>query len=120
MNPFTAEVLAAAGPEYAKALAARLDAGSGAARLWVPAARDRADAFGPDADVRGAGDLPVLIVAGAGPAELAAAVTALAGDLADAVVDAGDLADTGSGADAGRRDGTGRRRCRWPTGRWPC
>jgi len=98
VNPFTAEVLAAAGPGYAKALAARLAAGSPAARLWVPASRDRADAFGPDADVRGASDLPVLIVAGARPAELAAAVTALAGDLADAVVDAGDLADAGSGA----------------------
>jgi len=97
VNPFTAEVLAAAGPGYAKALAARLDAGSPMARLWVPATRDRADAFGPDADVRGAGDLPVLIVAGAGSAELAAAVTALAGDLADAVVDAGDLADAGPG-----------------------
>jgi hypothetical protein len=101
VNPFTAEVLAAAGPGYAKALAARLDGGSGTARLWVPAARDRADAFGPDADVRGAGDLPVLIVAGAGPTELAAAVTALAGDLADAVVDAGDPADDGPG-DGGR------------------
>ena len=98
VNPFTAEVLAAAGPGYAKALAARLDAGAPAARLWVPASRDRSDAFGPDADVRGAGDLPVLIVAGAGPAELAAAVTALTGDLADAVVDVGDLADAGSEA----------------------
>ena len=105
VNPFTAEVLAASGPGYAKALAARLDAGSGMARLWVPAGRDRADTFGPDADVRGAGDLPVLIVAGAGPAELAAAVTALAGDLADAVVDAGDPADRGPGADAGPGDG---------------
>ncbi len=93
VNPFTAEVLAAAGPGYAKALAARLDAGSATARLWVPASRDRADAFGPDADLRGAGDLPVLIVAGAGPAELAAAVTALAASLADAVLDAGDPAD---------------------------
>ena len=36
VNPFTAEVLAAAGPGYAKALAARVDAGSGTARLWVP------------------------------------------------------------------------------------
>ena len=105
VNPFTAEVLAAAGPGYAKALAARLDAGAGTARLWVPATRDRADAFGPDADVRGPGDLPVLIVAGAGPAELAAAVTALAASLADAVVDAGDPADMGPGADAGPGDG---------------
>ena len=105
VNPFTAEVLAAAGPGYAKALAARLGAGSPAARLWVPASRDRADAFGPDADVRGAGDLPVLIVAGAGPGALAAAVTALAGDLADAEVDAGDLADAGSGAGSGTGEG---------------
>ncbi len=98
VNPFTAEVLAAAGPGYAKALAARLAEGQGTARLWVPASRDRADAFGPDADVRGPGDLPVLIVAGTGSGELAAAVTALAADLADAVVDAGDLADAGDPA----------------------
>jgi alpha-mannosidase len=86
VNPFTAEVLSAAGPGYAKALAARLAEGAGTARLWVPAARDRADAFGPDADVRGASDLPVLIVAG----DLAAAVAGLIGDLTDAVVDTGD------------------------------
>ncbi len=93
VNPFTAEVLSAAGPGYAKALAVRLAAGPGAARLWVPASRDRAETFGPDADVRGAGDLPVLIVAAAGAEDLAAAVTALAEDLADAVVDVGGLAD---------------------------
>jgi len=87
VNGFTAEVLAAAGPGYAKALEARLAAGAGTARLWVPAARSREDAFGPDADVRGPGDLPALIVAGTGPGELAAAVTALAEDLADALVD---------------------------------
>ena len=109
VNPFTAEVLAAAGPGYAKALAARLDAGSGSARLWVPASRDRADTFGPDADVRGAGDLPVLIVASAGPGELAAAVAALVGDLADAEVDAGDAAEVGSWAEAGSEAGDGDR-----------
>src|SRR5581483_5705390 len=86
VNPFTAEVLSAAGPGYAKALAARLDEGQGTARLWVPAARDRADAFAPDADLRGASDLPVLIVAG----DLAAALPDLVADLADAVVDTGD------------------------------
>jgi alpha-mannosidase len=86
VNPFTAEVLTAAGPGYAKALAARLAEGPGTARLWVPAGRDRADAFGPDADVRAAGDLPVLIVAG----DLPAAIAGLIEDLADAVVDAGD------------------------------
>ena len=85
VNPFTAEVLAAAGPGYAKALATRL-AAAPSARLWVPGSRDRADAFGPDADVRGASDLPVLVLAG----DLAAAVADLTGDLADAVVDAGD------------------------------
>jgi alpha-mannosidase len=89
-NGFTAEVLAAAGPGYAKALEARLATGPGTARLWVPAARSREEAFGPDADVRGASDLPVLIVAGTGPGELAAAVTALAQDVADALVDAED------------------------------
>src|SRR5205807_1306837 len=81
-----------AGPGYAKALAARLDEGRETARLWVPAARDRADAFGPDADVRGAADLPVLIVAG----DLAAAVGDLIGDLADAVVDTGEAVADGS------------------------
>jgi alpha-mannosidase len=85
VNPFTAEVLAAAGPGYAKALATRLGSAP-SARLWVPGSRDRADAFGPDADVRGAGDLPVLVLAG----DLAAALAGLTGDLADAVVDAGD------------------------------
>ncbi|HEY1321884.1 MAG TPA: glycoside hydrolase family 38 C-terminal domain-containing protein, partial [Streptosporangiaceae bacterium] len=92
VNPFTAEVLAAAGPGYAKALAARL-ASAPAARLWVPGSRDRADAFGPDADVRGAGDLPVLIMAG----DLAAAVTDLIADLADAVVEVGDPANGEAG-----------------------
>jgi alpha-mannosidase len=91
VNPFTAEVLAAAGPGYAKALAARL-ASAPAVRLWVPGARDRADAFGPDADVRGAADLPVLIVAG----DLAAAVSALIADLADAEVDGGEPVSDGA------------------------
>jgi alpha-mannosidase len=85
VNPFTAEVLAAAGPGYAKALATRL-ASAPAARLWVAGSVNRADAFGPDADVRGPGDLPVLVLAG----DLATAVAGLTGDLADAVVDAGD------------------------------
>jgi alpha-mannosidase len=88
VNGFTAEVLTAAGPGYAKALEARLAGGDGTARLWVPAARRREEAFGPDADVRGPTDLPVLIVAGTGPAELAAAVADLAEDLADALVEA--------------------------------
>jgi alpha-mannosidase len=103
MNAFTGEVLAGAGADYARTLTSRLAAGS-AARLWVPAARDRESAFGPDADVRGPGDLPVLIVAGTGLGELAAAVTALAQDLADARVDAGGhdmVPGPGAGPEAG-------------------
>jgi alpha-mannosidase len=94
VNAFTAEALSDAGPGYAKALSARLAAG-GTARVWVPAARSRADAFGPSPDVRGASDLPVLILAATGPDDLAAAVTALAEDLADALVEGFDEADDG-------------------------
>ncbi len=83
-NPFTAEVLAAAGPAAARALAAQLAAGA-SARLWVPAAVSREQAFGPGADVRGALDLPVLIVAGH---DLAAAIGAVTADLADAEIEA--------------------------------
>jgi alpha-mannosidase len=81
-NSFTAEVLAAADPAAAKRLAA-LAADGGAARLWVPAARSRAEAFGPDADLRGPRDLPVLIVAPSDPAELAQAIAELCAGLRD-------------------------------------
>jgi alpha-mannosidase len=81
-NSFTAEVLAAADPGVAKRLAA-LVADGGTARLWVPSVRSRAEAFGPDADLRGPRDLPVLIVAPSDPAELASAITQLCGDLRD-------------------------------------
>ncbi len=103
-NPFTAEALSAAGSAYAKELGARLE-GSGTARLWLPAARDRDGTFVPSADLRGAADLPVLIVAGSGapgvPGEAAgsgsldAAIADLVQDLADAVVEvpATDIAD---------------------------
>jgi hypothetical protein len=83
-DPFTAEVLAAAGPAAAGVLAAQLEAGA-SARLWVPAAVSREQAFGPGADVRGARDLPVLIVAGD---DLAAAIAAVTADLADAEIEA--------------------------------
>ncbi len=82
-NPFTAEVLAAAGPAVGRELAAQLSA-HGAARLWVPAAVSREQAFRPGADLRGARDLPVLIVAGD---DLAAAIGAVTADLADAVIE---------------------------------
>jgi alpha-mannosidase len=86
-NPFTAEVLAAADPACAKQLEERLQT-AGSARIWVPAAHPRAEAFAPGADVRSATDLPVLIVAGDGPGSLAAAIATVTADLADSVIDA--------------------------------
>jgi alpha-mannosidase len=86
-NPFTAEVLAAADPACAKQLEERLQQ-AGSARIWVPAARSREEAFAPGADVRAARDLPVLIVAGDGPGRLAAVVAGVTEDLADSVIDA--------------------------------
>jgi alpha-mannosidase len=83
-NPFTAEVLAAAGPAVAAALADRL-AATGQAAVWVPAARTIEEAFAPGGDLRGAADLPVLIVAGR---DLTAAIAAVIADLADAVIEA--------------------------------
>jgi alpha-mannosidase len=83
-NALTAQVLAAAGPDAAEALESLL-AAHGAARLWLPAQRSRADAFGPGADLRGPLDLPVLIVAGA---DLRAATSGLTADVEDAVIEA--------------------------------
>ena len=101
-NPFTAEVLAAAGPEASRELAAQLSA-RGWARLWVPAAISREQAFRPGADLRGARDLPVLIVAGD---DLAAAIAAVTADLADAVIEAGPApAGAASGGAASDRAG---------------
>jgi alpha-mannosidase len=88
-NPFTAAVLGAAGPSAASALA-------GAGVVWVPAARSRQDAFAPGSDLRGAADLPVLIVAGG---DLTAAIAAVTADLADAVIEARDGAGPGGGAE---------------------
>jgi alpha-mannosidase len=92
-NPFTARLLAAAGPSAATALD-RVLAGGGPARLWVPATRTAGEAFAPGADLRGARDLPVLIVAGA---DLARAITELADDLADAEIEARPDATDGPG-----------------------
>ena len=84
VNPWTARLVAQAGPEFAAALKAGL-ATAGVARVWVPAAAARDAVFVPGADLRGPRDLPVLIVAGD---NLAAAVTAVAEDLADSVITA--------------------------------
>jgi alpha-mannosidase len=91
-NPFTAAVLAAAGPGAAPAAPAL--AGPGV--YWVPAARSRQDAFAPGSDLRGVTDLPVLVVAGG---DVPAAITALAADLADAVIEAHGGAAEGDGAE---------------------
>jgi alpha-mannosidase len=95
-NPFTAQVLAQAGPDTTAALEQLLASG-GPAVLWVAAGRSAADAFAPGADLRGPRDLPVLIVAGR---DLAAAITALSADLADAQVEAAGAA----AADSADRD----------------
>ena len=81
-NAFTAQVLAAAGPAAADDLAAQI-AAKGSGRIWLPGARSRWETLAPGADVRGPGDLPVLVVAGT---DLRAAILAVAEDLADAQI----------------------------------
>jgi alpha-mannosidase len=97
VNPWTARLLDGLGPVGTGA-AARL-AAPGGTRIWVPAARPRAEVFTASADVRGDRDLPVLIVSGP---DLPAAVAELTADLADAVIDA-DLAE-GAPESAGLHD----------------
>jgi hypothetical protein len=97
VNPWTARLLDGLGPAGTGA-AARL-AAPGGARVWVPAARPRAEVFTASADVRGDRDLPVLIVSGP---DLPAAVVELTADLADAVIDA-NLAE-GAQGNAGPHD----------------
>jgi hypothetical protein len=95
VNPWTARLLAGLGPEGTGAAARPASGG----RVWVPAARPRAEVFTASADVRGDRDLPVLIVSGA---DLPAAVAELTADLADAVIGA-DLAGPAPG-DTGPHD----------------
>ncbi|HEX5188606.1 MAG TPA: glycoside hydrolase family 38 C-terminal domain-containing protein [Streptosporangiaceae bacterium] len=83
-NDFTEQVLAAAGPAVTDRFFAQM-AETGNARIWVPAMHSRREAFVPGADLRGAADLPVLIVAGT---DLRATIAALTDDLADAQIDA--------------------------------
>ncbi len=82
-NAFTARVLAAAGPDVEAALDKQL-AAHGAARIWVPAAKARSEAFAPGADLRAVDALPVLIVASP---DLAGAIGVLIADLADAEIE---------------------------------
>jgi alpha-mannosidase len=82
-NAFATRVLEDADPAYGGWLRDEL-ARHGSARVWVPAARSREQAWVPGADLRGSRDLPVLIVAGD---DLDAAVRAAAADLDDATLE---------------------------------
>jgi alpha-mannosidase len=81
-NRFTAAVLAEADPVYTEELKRQLYA-AGEARVWVPAAVSLVEEWVPDADLRGARVLPVLVVAGS---DLDAAVATVVADLADAEI----------------------------------
>jgi alpha-mannosidase len=85
-NPWTARLLETVDPSGAEFSRAR----AGGLPLWLPAAQSRAAAFAPGADVRGARDLPVLIVAGQ---DLAGSVAAVAADLADSQIQVTPLGD---------------------------
>jgi alpha-mannosidase len=71
-NGFAGEVLASAGPDYLEALTEH-------GRVFVPADRPLSEVWRPGADLRGARDLPVLIVADD--------PLALTADLADSVIE---------------------------------
>jgi alpha-mannosidase len=84
-SSFTASVLAAADPAYARELERQL-ADTGCARVWVPAATPLADVWTPDADLRDARALPVLVLAGRDAAHLAEAIASVVDDLTDAEI----------------------------------
>jgi len=74
--------LADADPVYADELKRQLYA-TGAARVWVPATSPLVNQWVPDADLRGARALPVLVVAGS---DLDVTVAGVVGDLDDAEI----------------------------------
>ena len=74
-NAFSAAVLASA-PELAAELERQLDT-TGRARVFVPASRPRSESYVANADLRGARDLPVILVAGLDEESEAAEVAAL-------------------------------------------
>ena len=79
-NELTATVVESAGQGYVEELSRQL-AAAGRARLWVPASCAPEHRWVPGADVRGARDLPVLVVAGVDKASTTAAVLSLAEDV---------------------------------------
>jgi alpha-mannosidase len=84
-NAFTKSVLAAADPAYTLEVERQL-ADTGRARVWVPAAAPLAAGWIPDADLRDTRALPVLVIAGRDDADLTAAISSVADDLADAEI----------------------------------
>lgn len=77
VNPFTAEVLAAARPDYAEALAAALERDDEAV-LLVPGAGALEEVWQPSADLRAPDALAVVVVAGRDETALEAAVSRFA------------------------------------------
>ena len=84
-NRFVAAVLDGADPGYRTEFDRQLASG-GRARLWVPEDGDARRRAEPITDLRGARDLPVLIVAGVDADHMAAALDALVADLEDGVI----------------------------------
>ncbi len=84
-NRFVAAVLDGADPGYRTEFDRQLTSG-GRARLWVPEDGDAQRRAEPITDLRGARDLPVLIVAGVDADHMAAALDALVADLEDGVI----------------------------------
>ncbi len=79
-NGLTAAALEMAGSSFRSELDRQLGR-SGQARLWVPATRPSGEVWVPNADVRGAGDLPVLVLVGSDGSALEKALAGLVEDV---------------------------------------
>jgi alpha-mannosidase len=82
-NRFVAAAIEAAGKGYRAELDRQLEL-TGTARIWIPATRPQSGEPDPFPDLRGALDLPVLVVAGSDSARTIEAIKALTADLEDA------------------------------------
>ena len=100
-NAFTAAVLSAADPAYTAELRKQLEK-YGSARVFVPASASLATEWVPDADLRGARALPVLLVAGNSDDTLRDAIAAVTGDLEDTEIAVSQQAPIGHAAFEGR------------------
>ncbi len=97
-NAFAADVLSRADDGYTAELDRQLGE-HGRARLWVPAAVPLTDVWVANADLREAGALPTLVVAGASDEQLLAELRAVAEDLGDGVIEVGQPAALHPGED---------------------